>query len=83
VTVRNNISDVLTSANFQVSGLISFTGNVRISGTLRDVEACEYPPSGQGPAPTDDPEDVPGPDVTLYAHDVLYWLFVTVPKHYA
>jgi hypothetical protein len=79
-TVRNNISDVRTSANFQDSGLIAFNGNVRISGTLRDVVPCEYPPSGPGPRPTDGPKDVPGPDATLYAHDVLYWLYVTVPK---
>lgn len=81
VAVRNNVSDVATGASMLGSHLISFGGNVRITGTMEAVEPCALRQDGDVPSPNPGgPSGIPGADWTLIAHDILYWLFVTVPK---
>ena len=78
VTVRNNVSDTVTTAKFLRSGLVAFDGNVHIIGTLRPLEAC-YDPAFVAPNATSGAGDIPGMDWTLIAHNILYWMFVTAP----
>ncbi len=80
VIVRNNISDVATFASFERSHLISFTGNVRITGTMKPIEPCQPQSGGDSPADAGAADNVPGLDWTLLVHGILYWLFVTVPE---
>ncbi len=80
VIVRDNISDVATGASFPGSRLISFTGNVRIKGTLNPVETCNYSEDGIATA-SEGAEDAVA-DWTLLVHEVLYWLYVSVPEQF-